>query len=153
MTMESPPRALLKLEALALSYLKESHPADFMQRLVFMRGMDWGMVLIKNGCFTRAEIAAVKKFNENVTADFSWYPGISENELNVYNMIEDELYYKLAAPSDNREEDFIRSYVFIIEPPEDNISSLTTTSDIGCRKALRVHRRSRTSPSPNGDTW
>ncbi len=121
MTMESPPCALLKLEALSFSYLKERYPKDYMQRIIFMRGMDWGMVLLKNGVFTQAEIAAVKKFNNTLSADFSWYPGIKESELNVYNLIDDELYYKLAkAYNDNQEKDFIASYAFVIEPPVDN---------------------------------
>lgn len=121
MTMESPPRALLKLEALALSWLKEHHPSDFMQRLIFIRGMDWGSVMLKNGCFTPPEIASLKKFNDSLTADFSWYPGIRESELNIFNMIDDELYYKLAcAYRENSEEEFINSYAFTIEPPTDN---------------------------------
>ncbi len=121
MTMESPPCALLKLETLSFSYLKDRYPDDFMKRIIFMRGMDWGMVLIKNGVFTAAEITAVKKFNNTLSADFSWYPGIKESELNSYNLIDDELYYKLAcAYRDNCEKDFISSYAFIIEPPVDN---------------------------------
>lgn len=121
MTMESPPCALLKLEALAFSYLKERYPKDFMQRVIFMRGMDWGMVLLKNGVFTPDEIAGIKKFNDTLSADFSWYPGIIESELNSYNLIDDELYYKLAcAYLENNEKDFINSYAFVIEPPTDN---------------------------------
>jgi hypothetical protein len=121
MTMESPPRQLLKLEALALNCLRERHPHDFMQRFIFMRGMDWGMVLVKKGVFTPVEISAVKKNNRNLYADFSWYPGITGGELNTYNLIDDELYYKLAcAYRDGNEKDFISSYVFNIDPPTDN---------------------------------
>ena len=121
MNMQSPPRSLLKLESLAFDYVKRAHPADFAQRIIFMRGMDWGMILIKKGAFTAGEVASIRTFGNDMTADFSCCPGLKESELNLNNIIEDELYYKLAqAYISGSEKEFIKGYFFNIAPPTDD---------------------------------
>jgi spermidine synthase len=120
MTLVSPPRSLLKLEATAFEYMKKAYPNDFQKRIVFLRGLDWGMILLKKGIFADREIAALKKKADALTADFSYYPGIKESEINKNNIIEDELYYKLArAYISDSEVQFIDQYFFNIEPPSD----------------------------------
>jgi spermidine synthase len=121
MNLVSPPRSLLKLEATAFDYLKKTHPSDFRERIVFLRGLDWGMLLLKKGTFSADEIASLKKKASDLTADFSYYPGISENEINKNNVIEDELYFKLArAYLDGSDRQFIDQYFFNITPPTDS---------------------------------
>ena len=121
MSMQSPPRSLLKLEALAFDYVKKANPSDFAQRIIFLRGLDWGMVLIKKGTFTAEEVSAIRKFGDDMTADFSYCPGLKESELNRNNIIEDELYYKLAMSYiTGTEKEFLKGYFFNIEPPTDD---------------------------------
>ncbi len=121
MRLDSPPRALLKLESLVFSWAKERFPADFAQRIVFIRGLDWGAFLVKNGVFATNEIALLKKKTRDLSADFSYYPGISASEVNQYNVIPEEVYYAFAqAFVAGTEQAFIGGYAFNIEPPTDN---------------------------------
>jgi len=121
MRLDSPPRSLLKLESLVFSWAKERFPADFAQRIVFIRGLDWGAFLVKNGVFSTNEIAQLKKKTRELSADFSYYPGIKDTEVNVYNVIPEELYHSFAmAFIKTNERAFIEGYAFNIEPPTDN---------------------------------
>jgi spermidine synthase len=121
MTLVSPPRSLLKLEATAFDYMKKAYPSDFKDRIVFLRGLDWGMILLKKGTFSADDISALKQKASVLTADFSYYPGITEKEINKNNIIEDELYYKLARSYlDGANRQFIDQYFFNINPPTDS---------------------------------
>ena len=121
MKMQSPPRTLLKLESLAFSYLKKRFPYDFYKRVIFVRGLDWGVVMVKNGLFTHNEIDATKRKVSALSADFSYFPGIQPEDTNINNQITNELYYKLAmAYLGNTEKHFLSSYFFNINPPSDN---------------------------------
>ncbi len=121
MKMESPPRTLLKLEALSFTYLKKMHPDDFSRRIIFIRGLDWGSVMIKNGIFSNHDIELMKKKVNDLSADFSYFPGIKSQDTNINNQINNELYYKLAESYlGNSEKLFLNSYFFNINPPSDN---------------------------------
>jgi spermidine synthase len=121
MRLDSPPRALLKLESLVFTWAKDKFPADYTNRIVFIRGLDWGVFLVKNGEFTTNEIASLKIKTRELSADFSYYPGIKDSEVNVYNVIPDELYHNFAkAFIANNERSFIEGYAFNIEPPTDD---------------------------------
>ncbi len=121
MNMKSPPRTLLKLESLSFSYLKKMHPGDFSRRMIFIRGLDWGSVMIKNGIFADHDIELTKKKVGDLSADFSYFPGIKSQDTNINNQINNELYYKLAeAYLGNSEKSFLNSYFFNINPPSDN---------------------------------
>jgi len=119
--MQSPPRKLLKLESLSFSYIKKKHPDDFFQRIIIVRGLDWGSVMIKKGVFNNLDIAVLKKEISTLSADFSYYPNINSKDTNINNQINNELYYKLAmAYVKNKEQSFLDSYFFNIKIPTDN---------------------------------
>jgi spermidine synthase len=121
MNVQSPPRSLLKLEALAFDFARTQWPDDFAAHVVMLRGLDWGTILVKKDRFTADDIKILKKDADDLTADFSYYPGIKESEINQNNMIEEELYYKLAvACVAGKEKEFTDGYYFNIEPPTDN---------------------------------
>lgn len=121
MRLDSPPRALLKLEALIFSWAKERFSKDFAKRIVCIRGLDWGTLLVKNGVFSTNEIARLKAKARDLSADFSYYPGISASEINQYNVIPEEVYYAFAqAFVAGTEEAFIKGYAFNIQPPTDD---------------------------------
>ncbi len=119
--IKSPPRTSLKLTAMSFAYLKNKHKDDYANRIIVLRGLDWLSIMIKNSPFTADDIAAVKKKNADLSADFSYYPGITPEEININNYIDDELYYKLAVSFlEGSENDFINGYCFNITPPVDN---------------------------------
>lgn len=116
-----PPRDLLKLAATAMTALERNGVAAPAQRLALIRGWQTGTLLIKNGEFSAAEIAAIRTFAEARSFDVEWLPGLAREESNRYNVFDQPYFYDgIAALAGSQREDFIARYKFDLTPPTDD---------------------------------
>jgi hypothetical protein len=82
-----PPRDVLKLFATAVLTLERRGVARPAQQLALIRGWNTATLVVKNGAFTPADIAALKDFCRARSFDMAYYPGIGAAETNRYNVL------------------------------------------------------------------
>ena len=116
-----PPRDALKLFATAVSALEQNGVSNPAARLVMIRGWKTVTLLVKNGDFTANEIASFKKFSRARSFDLAWYPGMSADDANRYNILAQPYFFEGAvALLSPQRQDFIDRYKFDIEPATDD---------------------------------
>ncbi len=116
-----PPRDALKLFATAVVALERNGVSDPAARLVMMRGWKTVTLLVKNSDFTLREIEAIKEFGRARSFDVAYYPGMSPEEANRYNMLEQPYFFEGAvALLGPQRQAFIDRYKFYIEPATDD---------------------------------
>jgi SAM-dependent methyltransferase len=119
--LQAPPRDSLKVLTTAVAALERrgvSHPGA---QLALIRGFKTSTLLIKNGPFSRAEIAALRAFCWDRSFDPEWYPGLSVQELNRFNLQEQPYLHQGAmAILGPERDDFIARYKFDIRPASDD---------------------------------
>ena len=116
-----PPRDALKLFATAVTALETQGVTDPGARLVMIRGWKTVTLLVKNGPFTLAEIAAVQTFCAARAFDPVWYPGMTPDVANRYNVLDQPYFYEgAAALLSGRRADFVNRYKFAIAPATDD---------------------------------
>jgi hypothetical protein len=122
----NPPRDTLKLlvtaitalEARAGSSLGGMEPGG---RLVLLHGWNTATLLVKNSRFTQTEIAAVRNFAAQRQFDLAWYPGISGDATNRYNlMAKPTLFDAAVALLGPGRPEFVANYRFDIRPVTDD---------------------------------
>jgi spermidine synthase len=116
-----PPRDTLKIIATAVAALKETGIRDIDQHLAVIRGWQTSGVLIKKDSFSTEEIDALKAFCEQRSFDISYYPGISREEVNRFNLLSEPFYYlgtrALLGKGADR---YLAEYKFNLTPARDN---------------------------------
>ncbi|MDS4032137.1 MAG: SAM-dependent methyltransferase [Candidatus Contendobacter sp.] len=116
-----PPRDALKLFATAVAVLEAQGVADPGTRLAMIRGWKTVTLLVKNGPFTPDEIAAIQAFCAARAFDPVWYPGMTPDAANRYNVLDRPYFYEgVAALLSDRRADFVDRYKFVIEPATDD---------------------------------
>jgi len=115
-----PPRDVLKLFATAVAALERSG-APPAQRLALIRGWKTATLLVKNGAFTPADIAALREFCRARSFDVAYFPGIDAAETNRYNVLDRPDFHDGAiALLGAGRGDFIDRYKFDIAPATDD---------------------------------
>lgn len=119
--IKMPPRDNLKLFSTAVAALKNTGHQHPERRLILIRGWQTGTLVVKNGEITQSEIDALKKFCEARSFDIDYYPGITEAETNLYNIVPEPTPYQavtaLLSPQANH---YMDDYKFDIRPATDN---------------------------------
>ena len=116
-----PPRDALKLFAAAVAALERSGVADPGSRLVLVRSWKTSTLLVKNGAFDSADIAAIKAFCTARSFDLAFYPGMRPEEANRYNVVEGpDLFDGASALLGPGREAFLQDYKFHIAPATDD---------------------------------
>ncbi|UUZ75668.1 hypothetical protein LP414_28910 [Polaromonas sp. P1(28)-13] len=116
-----PPRDALKLFAAAVVALERSGVADPGSRLAMIRSWKTSTLLVKNGAFSDADIAAIKAFCVARSFDLAFYPGMRPEEANRYNVVErPDLFDGAAALLSPGREAFLQGYKFHIAPATDD---------------------------------
>jgi SAM-dependent methyltransferase len=115
-----PPRDILKLFATAVVAL-ERNGAPAAQQLALIRGWKTATLLVKNGAFTPADIAALREFCRARSFDVAYFPGVDAAETNRYNVLDQRDFHEgaLALLGADRET-FIERYKFSIAPATDD---------------------------------
>ncbi|HEY5703762.1 MAG TPA: SAM-dependent methyltransferase [Gammaproteobacteria bacterium] len=116
-----PPRDTLKIVATAIAALKEMGVREIDQHLAVIRGWQTSGVLIKKDNFSTEEIEALKAFCKQRSFDVSFYPGITREEVNRFNLLSEPFYYlgtrALLGKDANR---YLGEYKFNLTPARDN---------------------------------
>jgi hypothetical protein len=125
-----PPREELKLIATMAAALKT---AGFSPTNSTLAIRSWGTLtyIVKKGDISENEIEITKKFSEKRSFDTVYFPGISESDINKYNVFSDPIYEEfiakilmspqiLKSPQKEPPSNLFTNYLFDITPPTDN---------------------------------
>ena len=116
-----PPRDALKLFATAIEMLRDLGVAKPADHLLLIRGWQTSTLLVKNGQFTKDEIAKAKNFCDKRAFDLAFYAGMPDSLANRYNKLPEAFFYNgaqsLLSTSSKR---FLIDYKFNIEPATDD---------------------------------
>jgi len=116
-----PPRDALKLFAAAVAALERSGVADPGARLALIRSWKTSTLLVRNGAFGGADIAAIRGFCAARSFDVAFYPGMRAEEANRYNVVEaPDLFDGATALLGPRRDAFLRDYKFDVAPATDD---------------------------------
>ena len=119
--LKLPPRDSLKLFATAAQALSRSGVARPGRSLALIRGFKTTTLLVKNGAFSPAEIASIRRFCDERSFDVAYFPGIAPSEANRYTLLEHPYFHDgavaLLGPAGD---DFIERYKYDIRPATDD---------------------------------
>jgi hypothetical protein len=117
-----PPRIELRLMNTIIKTMEELGIKDVKKQIVALRS--WGSIclLIKRSPFTSEEIKVIKEFSKIRRFDLIHYPGIKEEETNIYIRMPSNEYFtafkKILNPETRK--GFMNAYIFDISPVRDN---------------------------------
>lgn len=116
-----PPRDELKLFATAVEALERSGVEVPGERLVLIRGWSTSTLLVKRGAVAADDAAAVRRFCAERSFDLAWLPGMTPQEANRYNLLDEPYLWDgaraLLSPERER---FHARYKFHIAPATDD---------------------------------
>ncbi|MDQ0144027.1 SAM-dependent methyltransferase [Cupriavidus necator] len=116
-----PPRDIPKLFATAVAAMARAGVPDPSRRLVLVRGWKTATLVVKNGEFSAADIAALHAFCRARSFDVEYYPGIRPGEANRYNVLDQPDFFvaaqALLGPDRER---FLSRYKFDVRPATDD---------------------------------
>lgn len=116
-----PPRDTLKLFATAVEALRRQGVTDPGRRMVLLRGWQTSTLLIGAGPFTPAQIAALETFCRQRSFDVAWFPGMTRDQANRYNVLPQPYFYDgaraLLGPAAG---DYLARYKFDLRPATDD---------------------------------
>ena len=116
-----PPRDSLRLFATAIAALERRGAAEPGRSLVMVRGWNTATLMLKNGAFSAAEIAAVRSFCRQHSFDIVHVHGIAAAEANLYNVQErDDFFDGARALLGPARQDFLDRYKFELTPATDD---------------------------------
>jgi ABC-type multidrug transport system fused ATPase/permease subunit len=116
-----PPRDSLRLFATAVAALEARGAGDPAQALAMIRSWNTVTLLVKNGAFTPAEIAAITEFCRQRSFDIVHLAGIGAAEANRFNRLErDDFFTGARALLGPDRRGFIERYKFELEPATDD---------------------------------
>ncbi|TAK61823.1 SAM-dependent methyltransferase [Methylobacter sp.] len=116
-----PPRDEPKLLATVINALKDANVRQPGQRILMIRGWQTSTLIAKNGIISAEEISRLKQFCDERGFDPVYYPGISESEVNRFNVQQQPYLYQAAvALLSDRSQAFIDAYKFNIEAATDD---------------------------------
>ncbi len=116
--IKNPPRDSIKMLATIIAALGPEKAAG---SLVVIRSWQTATLLIKNGPFTPAQIAAVKDFCRERLFDLCYYPGISSGETNLINKLDENYFFNAAKRLlSGDQERFYDEYPFYVRPATDD---------------------------------
>ncbi|MDQ2694458.1 MAG: SAM-dependent methyltransferase [Pseudomonadota bacterium] len=116
-----PPRDSVKLLATAAAALERLGVADPGRRLLLIRGWNTATLVVKNAALTAADIAALHAFCRQRSFDVAWHPGITADQANRYNVLEQPYLYAAAqAILGPQRQAFFQNYKFDVRPATDD---------------------------------
>lgn len=117
-----PARDTLKATASAIDALETLGINDVAKRLVLIRSWQTSTLLVKNGIFTKSELAALRAFCTKRSFDLAYYPGMEEVEANQYSILAEPYYFRaVSALLGPEKEQYLSRYKFTLAPATDNI--------------------------------
>jgi hypothetical protein len=119
--VDLPPRDGVKLFATAVTALEAREVKDPGSRLAWVRSWNSNTLVIKNGELTGKQIDALREFAGSRQFDVAYYPGMSREEANRYNILSAPQFFDAAtALLGSGREGFLWSYKFRVSPSTDD---------------------------------
>jgi SAM-dependent methyltransferase len=116
-----PPRDEPKLLATVVNALKDANIRQPGSQIIMIRGWQTSTLIVKNGIISADEISRLKQFCNERSFDPVYYPGISESEVNRFNVQQQPYMYEAAtALLSGNSQPFIDAYKFNIEAATDD---------------------------------
>ena len=117
----TPARGNLKLFATAVTAMKNSGINNPESNITWIRSWNTATLLLKNTALTTEEINKVRDFSLSRSFDLAWLPGIKQDEVNQFQLLQEPVFY-LAAQSilKGQKNSFIKEYKYDIQPATDN---------------------------------
>jgi hypothetical protein len=116
-----PPRGVLKLFATAAAALERRGVGEPGRQLALVRSWKTATLLVKNGAFTPAEIAAIEAFCRARSFDADYFPGVRPEDANRYNVLATSWFHDGAVALLGAQRDaFVARYKFAIAPATDD---------------------------------
>jgi len=116
-----PPRDEPKLLATVIIALKQANTGQPGQQIIMIRSWQTSTLIVKNGVISGEEINRLKQFCNERSFDLVYYPGISAQEVNRFNIQQQPYLYQAAIALLSAESQaFIDDYKFNIEPATDD---------------------------------
>ena len=94
---KTPPRDGLKIFATAIKALQQTGIVEPGRQLAMIRSWNTSTLLVKNGPFGRDAINRVKAFCAERWFDLVFYPGMTADEANRYNHLQEPWYFEAAS--------------------------------------------------------
>jgi hypothetical protein len=120
--VRTPPRDELKLFATGVAAL-ERMGLNPTENLVLIRSWAAATLLVKKEAFTAQELSALRQWAEERLFDTAYFPGITPDQHNRFNVLERDYYFEAAtaflAGSESRDQ-FFRDYAFNLRPSTDD---------------------------------
>jgi len=118
-----PPRTELRILNTALEAMKETGIQDRAMKRHIAAVRSWGSIclLIKKTPFKDREIDTIKRFAKDRKFDLVYYPGVREEETNIYVRMPENEYFTMFQYilSEERRRQFNDDYIFDIKPVRD----------------------------------
>jgi len=118
---KTPPRDGLKIFATSIKALQQAGIAEPGRQLFMIRSWNTSTLLVKNEPFSHKDISSLKTFCRERWFDLVFYPGITANEANRYNQLQEAWYFeaadRLLGPATAA---FMDDYKFNIRPATDD---------------------------------
>ena len=116
-----PPRDEPKLLATVINALKDANVRQPGQQMIMIRSWQTSTLIVKNGVISAEEISHLKRFCNERSFDPVYYPGISEPEVNRFNIQQQPYLYQAAvALLGDQSRAFVDDYKFNIEAATDD---------------------------------
>ena len=119
--LKLPPRDSLKLLLTAIVALEARGVAEPERHLALIRGWDTTTLLVKNGELDQRGVERIRSFAEERSFDPIHYPGIGEDEVNRFNVLQEPVFYEGASALLGPDRDsFVAHYKFDLRPATDD---------------------------------
>ncbi len=119
--IDLPPRDGIKLFATAVSTLRTRGIDQPGRRLAWVRSWNSHTLVIKNGDLSTDQIEALRTFADDRRFDVAFYPGMTRQEANRYNILSVPHFFNAAnALLGTEHKAFISNYKFRIAPSSDD---------------------------------
>jgi hypothetical protein len=118
--LQLPPSEMLRTGAIAVEALRQAGVQDSAGQFVAVRSWQVGLVLVKNGVFSRAELAEIRDFSRAQGLDLVAMPGLAEAEANQYNVLDRPEYYHAFRQLLADSESLYAGQGYDVRPPTDD---------------------------------
>ena len=118
--LQLPPSEMLRAGATAIEALRRAGVADPAGQLAVLRSWQVGLILVKNGVFTQAELDEIREFSTRQDLDLVALPGLTEAEANQRNVLEEPAYYRAFQQLLAQPQALYATHVYSVRPATDD---------------------------------
>ncbi|MBT8118850.1 MAG: SAM-dependent methyltransferase [Gammaproteobacteria bacterium] len=125
MWTSTPERGNLKLFTTAVAAMNNTGISEPQNNIAWIRSWNTATLILKKTALTAEQIKRVREFSLSRSFDLAWLPGITPNDVNQFQLLQEPVFY-LAARSVLQQQspvpeyNFIEQYKFDIRPTTDN---------------------------------